>query len=300
MVPLAGGAFLMGSDRHYPEERPAHQVRVDGFRIGRAPVTNAGFAHFVDATGYRTVAEIPPDPVAYPGADPALLVPGSLVFQASGLRDGGWAFVPGACWKRPDGTSPLGPIHAAHPVVHVSASDAEAYATWVGLRLPTEAEWEFAARGGLDGAEFAWGSELMPGGQRMANTWPGPFPLRDKPGEDRYGTSAAGRFPPNGYGLSDMIGNVWEWTADWWTPRHPMDAGEPCCSSRNPRRSEPSDSFDPAQSAIRIPRRVMKGGSYLCAPDYCRRYRPAARHPQMIDTGASNIGFRCAAGVEDG
>jgi len=294
MASIPGGTFRMGSDRHYAEERPARRVGVDGFRIGRAPVSNAEFTRFIEATGYVTTAEMVPDFALYPGADLSLLQPGSLVFQPGQAGYGGWAFVPGACWRCPDGATPLGPGHAAHPVVHVSAADADAYAAWAGMRLPTEAEWEFAARGGLDGAEFAWGDAFMPDGRRMANIWVGPFPARGEPGEDRYGTSAAGRFPPNGYGVFDMIGNVWKWTADWWRSQHRAETAKPCCVPQNPRVSDPSGSLDPAQPGIDIPRRVLKGGSHLCAPNYCRRYRPAARHPQMIDSAASNIGFRCA------
>ena len=306
MVPVLGGRFRMGSDTHYPEEAPAHMVRVDAFLIDRAPVTNSAFAGFVAATGYRTTAEIAPDPVSYPGADPLLLVPGSLVFRASqpgeparGPADW-WRFAPGASWQRPDGGEASAADLPEHPVVHVSFTDASAYAAWAGKRLPTEAEWEYAARGGLAEAEFAWGNAFMPADVRMANTWPGDFPRPGPPGPDRYGTSRVGLFAANGYGLVEMIGNVWEWTADWWTPRHAADAQKPCCVPVNPRADNSSASYDPSQPAIRIARRVIKGGSYLCAPNYCRRYRPAARHPQMIDSGSTNIGFRCARNAPPG
>ena len=301
MTWIPGGRFWMGSDLHYVEEAPSHEVHMGGFWIDRTPVTNAAFARFVASTGYTTLAEMVPDPQDYPGADPAMLVPGSLVFRPPVTRvrnlswGDWWSFVPGASWRRPDGVHDLARDALSHPVVHVSVADVEAYAAWVGKRLPTEAEWEFAARGGLDGAEFAWGDVFMPAGQRMANTWPGEFPWLGEPGENRYGTSPVDAFAANGYGLVDMIGNVWEWTSDWWTSHHSGDAAKPCCIPRNPKVVDPAASFDPAQPGIAIPRKVLKGGSHLCAPNYCRRYRPAARHPQMVDSGTSNIGFRCAA-----
>jgi formylglycine-generating enzyme required for sulfatase activity len=179
-------------------------------------------------------------------------------------------------------------------VVHVAHEDAAAYAAWAGARLPTEAEWELAARGGLDGAPFTWGDEARPGGQIMANTWDGlDFPWRST-GESGYlRTAPVGSFPPNGYGLHDMAGNVWEWTDDWWGT-HPTDADTPCCVPVNPRGGDLDTSYDPAQPQFRVPRKVIKGGSHLCADSYCLRYRPAARRPQMIDTGMSHAGFRCA------
>ena len=301
MAWVPGGTFLMGSDRFYPEEGPVRRVAVDGFLMDRHPVTNRAFARFAAETGYVTVAERAPDPAAYPGADPAALVAGSLVFtEPDGPSDprrppSWWRYVPGACWHRPDGRTALSADRLDHPVVHIAFADADAFARWAGKALPSEAEWEFAARGGLDGADYAWGDAFEPGGQRRANTWPGPFPWRGDAGPYRYGTSPVGSFPPNGYGLADMIGNVWEWTADYWTARRaPASAG--CCAgsaAENPRVADPSRSFDPAQPAIRIPRRVLKGGSHLCAPNYCRRYRPAARHPEMEDSATTHIGFRC-------
>jgi formylglycine-generating enzyme len=296
MVRIPGGTFRMGSDHHYPEEAPAHQVSVEGFWIDRTPVTNRQFKEFVRATGHKTTAEIPPDPKDYPGAQPHMLYAGSLVFTPPGrpvdLRDWSqwWQFVKGADWRHPYGPKSNINVLDNHPVVHVSFADAQAYAAWAGKELPTEAEWEFAARGGLDGAEFAWGSELTPGGKHMANTWQGDFPNQNK-NEDGYErTSPVTAFPPNGYGVHDMIGNVWEWTTDWFTQKH--IAGGDCCHGSMPRGRE-EDSYDPRQPNIKIPRKVIKGGSHLCAPNYCRRYRPAARHAEAVDTSTSHLGFRC-------
>jgi formylglycine-generating enzyme len=297
MVFIHGGTFLMGSDRHYPEEAPAHRVTVDGFWIDRAPVTNREFLQFVNATGYVTVAEQKPKPKDYPGALPHMIRAGSLVFsppkQVADLTDWSqwWQFKFGANWRRPYGPrSSIAGLHD-HPVVHVAHRDAEAYAEWAGKDLPTEAEWEFAARGGRDGAEFAWGDELTPGGEHMANTWQGAFPGENLRTDGYERTSPVGAFPPNGYGLIDMIGNVWEWTTDWYSARHTGTAAS-CCIPMNPRGGSKSGSRDPADPSV-IPRKVVKGGSHLCAPNYCRRYRPAARHAQPIDTGMSHVGFRC-------
>jgi formylglycine-generating enzyme len=299
MVWIEGGTFRMGSDRHYPEEAPAHHVRVDGFWIDRTPVTNRQFRAFVKATGYVTAAEIAPDPKDYPGALPHMLRAGSLVFtppkHAVDLADWSqwWAFRFGADWRRPYGPrSSISGLHD-HQVVHVAYQDAEAYAKWAGKELPTEAEWEFAARGGLDGAEFAWGDEFAPGGRQMANTWQGGFPLENTRLDGYERTSPVTAFPPNGYGVCDMIGNVWEWTTDWFSPQHEADAPKACCIPQNPRGGREDQSFDPCQPQIRIPRKVVKGGSHLCAPNYCRRYRPAARHAQPVDTSMSHVGFRC-------
>jgi formylglycine-generating enzyme required for sulfatase activity len=299
MVWIPGGTFRMGSDSHYPEEAPVHHVRVDGFWIDRTPVTNRDFRAFVKATGYVTVAEIPPDPKDYPGALPHMLQAGSLVFtpgvDPGDLRDWSrwWNFRFGANWRRPYGpaSSITGLEH--HPVVHVAYRDVEAYARWAGKSLPTEAEWEFAARGGLDGAEFAWGDELTPGNRHMANTWQGAFPLENLRADGYDRTSPVTAFPPNGYGVYDMIGNVWEWTTDWFTAKHAPDQAKACCIPANPRGGPEAGSYDPCDPATRIPRKVLKGGSHLCAPNYCRRYRPAARHAQPIDTSASHLGFRC-------
>lgn len=299
MVFVPGGTFTMGSDVHYPEERPAHPVTVDGFWMDRHPVTNAQYSAFVDATGHVTTAEVPPDPADYPGALPEMLYAGSLVFvQPRGpvdLRDVGnwWAFVKGADSRHPTGPDSTIDGLDDHPVVHVSYTDALAYAQWAGRQLPTEAEWECAARGGLDGAEFAWGDELMPDDRPMANTWQGTFPWRNDLLDGWLRTSPVGSFPPNGFDLVDMIGNVWEWTTDWYAARHPDAAQHACCIPANPRGADREASIEPAQPEIRIPRKVIKGGSHLCAPNYCRRYRPAARFPEAIDTSTSHLGFRC-------
>jgi formylglycine-generating enzyme len=300
MAWVPGGTFLMGSAGFYPEERPVRRVEVDGFWMDDHPVTVAEFRRFVRATGYLTVAERPLDPRQYPGADPALLRPGSLVFfQAGGpvdLRDVSqwWRYAPGADWRHPKG--PGSTLHGLdqHPVTHVAAEDADAYAAWAGKELPTEAEWEFAARGGLEGAVFAWGDEPAPGRKVLANTWHGEFPWQDLKPPGRRGTSAIRSFPPNGYGLYDMTGNVWEWTSDYFAapPAH-----HGCCVPRNPRVTDASGSAVPGQPGAHIPRRVIKGGSHLCAPNYCLRYRPAARQGEAVDTSTAHLGFRCVRKV---
>ena len=299
MVWVPGGTFRMGSDDHYPEERPVHEVAVGGFWMDPFPVTNALFRRFVQATGHVTFAELLPDPAQYPGALAEMIYAGSLVFVPSDgpvdLRDFGnwWTFMRGADWRHPQGPDTSLKGRERHPVVHVSYGDAEAYAKWADKQLPTEAEWEFAARGGHEGAEYAWGDEFTPGGRMMANTWQGQFPWQNL-GTDGYrGTSPVDAFPPNGYGLYDMIGNVWEWSTDWYGSGHVPDEPRACCIPANPRGGREEDSYDPCQPAIRIPRKVIKGGSHLCAPNYCRRYRPAARFPEPIDTSTSHLGFRC-------
>ncbi len=299
MVRIPGGTFRMGSDHHYPEEAPAHRVTVDGFWIDRTPVTNRQFKAFVKATGYKTFAEIPPDPKDYPGALAHMLYAGSLVFsppqRVTDLRDWSqwWQFMKGADWRHPYGPKSNINLHDDHPVVHVSFSDALAYARWAGKALPTEAEWEFCARGGLEAAEFAWGHEFTPGGVHMANTWQGEFPRENSNADGFERTSPVTAFPANGYGVHDMIGNVWEWTADWYARQHEADASKACCIPQNPRGGREDGSYDPGQPNIRIPRKVIKGGSHLCAPNYCRRYRPAARHAEAVDTSTSHLGFRC-------
>jgi sulfatase modifying factor 1 len=289
---VPGGDFLMGAKDFYPEELPVRRVSVEGFWIDLHPVTVAEFGRFVEATGYVTLAERPPAPTEYPDADPALLVPGSAVFQST---EGPvpldslvwWSYEPGACWNAPEGPGSNVERRQQHPVTHVAYEDAEAYAHWAGKYLPTEPEWEHAARGGLDGARFAWGDEECPGGRWMANTWQGQFPWQNLTLDGYARTSPVGSFPPNGYGVHDMIGNVWEWTREV-DSRAPTGYGSPapCCAP-------PDHGRTPAEST-----RIIKGGSHLCAPNYCLRYRPAARQAQAVDTSTSHIGMRCV--IRDG
>jgi formylglycine-generating enzyme len=301
MVFVPSGAFDMGDERFYPEERPTRRVEVDGFWMDERPVTAAEFRGFVRATGYVTVAERPLDPAQYPDVEPDLLVPGSLVFRKTAgpvsLDDvrNWWDYVPGAYWKRPGGPGTTVNGRDRHPVVQVAYEDAEAYATWIDKQLPTEAEWEFAARGGLEGAVFSWGDEHFPDGKAMANTWQGEFPWRNLKIDGFEGTSPVGSFPPNGYGLFDMCGNVWEWTSDWFALRDSTETRSPCCVPRNPRVTSPEASYATGQPGAHIPRKVIKGGSHLCAPNYCLRYRPAARQGEAVDTSTGHIGFRCIA-----
>lgn len=297
MTWISGGTFWMGSEEFYPEERPVHQVRVDGFFIDTHPVTVAEFRRFVKATGYVTTAETSPRAEDYPDADPHLLVPGSLVFTApSGpvpLDDyhRWWTWTPGASWRHPEGPGSDLAGRERHPVTHVSYFDARTYAQWAGKELPSEAEWEYAARGGLDRARFVWGDEFTPRGRYRANTWQGRFPWEDTAEDGFVGTSPVGAYGPNGYGLSDMAGNVWEWTEDFFFARHGADgrdleSARACCIPSNPRVTT-SDGDE------RYPRRVIKGGSHLCAPNYCLRYRPAARQGESVETSTCHIGFRC-------
>jgi formylglycine-generating enzyme required for sulfatase activity len=290
MVRIPAGRFRMGSDDFYPEERPVHDVAVDGFWIDPRPVVVAEFRRFVKATGYVTVAERAPDPADFPGTDPADLVPGALVFtMPAGPVDldqwrQWWRYLPGADWRHPMGPSSTLDGRERHPVTQVCFEDAAAYANWAGKALPTEAEWEYAARGGLDGSVFAWGDEFTPKGRRMANTWHGSFPWQFEPGRGanaRPGTTPVGMFPPNGYGLYDMTGNVWEWTSDHFRSNHATPTPN-CCTP------QPADAND-----LPFGRRVIKGGSHLCAPNYCLRYRPAARQSQTEDTATCHLGFRC-------
>lgn len=298
MVWIPGGTFLMGSEQFYAEERPVRRVSVDGFWMDRSPVTNSRYAAFVRETGYVALAERVPDAALYPGALPEMLVPGSLVFRRTrepvNLDDWTqwWIWTPGACWRYPEGRGSSIAKRRRHPVVHVAYEDVLAYCNWANKSLPTEAEWERAARGGLEGAVFTWGNEESPNGRAMANTWQGRFPWENLEIDGFAGTSPVGSFPPNGYGLSDMAGNVWEWTDDWYVHHHDRSAS-PCCVPHNPRGAQLEESYDPLQPEISIPRKVLKGGSHLCAPSYCFRYRPAARQPQMLDTSMSHLSFRC-------
>jgi sulfatase modifying factor 1 len=295
MVFIPGGRFNMGSDRHYPEEAPVRPVSVAGFWMDPLAVTNRQYAAFVAATGYLTVAERPLDPAAYPDSIPELMLPGALVFtkpkRPVDLQDmrNWWRYVPGTSWRHPEGPGSTIKGRENYPVVHVAYEDALSFAQWAGKELPTEAEWEFAARGGLDGAEYCWGDEFKPRGKFMANTWQGTFP-HENTREDGYERLApVGAFPANGYGLYDMAGNVWQWTCDWYTA---TATAHDCCSV-NPQGGLREESYDPRQPRVCIPRKVVKGGSFLCARNYCHRYRPPARQPQMVDSAMSHLGFRC-------
>ena len=276
----------MGSDHHYPEESPVRTVMVEPFMIDAHPVTNRQFRRFVEATGHPTLAERPPDPAVYQDAQPEDLVPGSLVFRMTpGPVNLGefwrwWAWTPGADWRHPRGLGSSLDGLDNHPVVHVAYPDAEAYAHWAGMELPTEAEWEYAARGGLDGAEFTWGDDDPQEEAPLANTWQGRFPYENTELDGWTYTSPVGAYPPNGYGLHDMAGNVWEWTSDPYRPPSVEASALPCCA------------LQPA-SDDSLPTGVIKGGSHLCTIQYCFRYRPAARQPQTVDTSTSHIGFRC-------
>jgi formylglycine-generating enzyme len=302
MIEIPCGRFRMGCADFYPEEAPVREVEVGAFAIDRGPVTVAQFARFIGETGYVTLAERPPDPAAYPDADPSLLREGSAVFHPTPgpvtLDDPSrwWAYVPGASWRHPWGPHSDNAGRDAHPVTHVAFEDAEAYARWAGKELPGEAEWEYAARGRLEGAIFAWGNDERPGGELMANFWQGEFPWRNTSAKGWRGTSPVGLFPANGFGLHDVTGNVWEWTCDYYSPRGPVPkaARRACCKPPlNPRVASSDASDDRGQPGSSIPRRVVKGGSHLCAPSYCLRYRPAARQPEAVDTSTSHIGFRC-------
>ncbi|MBB3092026.1 formylglycine-generating enzyme family protein [Nocardioides albus] len=311
MIRLDGGTFAMGSEAFYPDEGPVHERTVESFEIDLHPVTSAQYAAFVADTGYVTVAERPLDPADFPGADPADLVPGGLVFVPTrgpvDLRDWRqwWAWGAGASWKAPFGAGSSIAGREDHPVTQVALEDARAYAEWAGKRLPTEAEFEYAARGGRAGATYAWGEELRPEGRLMANTWQGSFPWRNTGAAGWVGTSPVGTFPANDYGLLDCIGNVWEWTTDFYTERHGPErdrervdllaeqggCGDGC--QCGPSSREETQAAASAEIGSAIPRRVLKGGSHLCAPAYCLRYRPAARSPQADDTATTHIGFRC-------
>jgi len=288
LIDLPGGAFQMGSTSFYPEEAPIHPVTVGPFAIERHPVTNAAFAEFVAATGYVTVAERPMDPALYPGVAEEDLLPGALVFRPTAgpvnLSDWRqwWDWAPGANWRAPYGVGSDIAGREDHPVVQVAYTDAAAYAAWAGRRLPTEAQWEYAARAGST-TTYAWGEEPTLDGNLMANTWQGRFPFRNDGALNWVGTSPVGTFPPNGFGLIDMIGNVWEWTTTTYSARgHTPDAPAGACCP---------PPADPDPTVIQ----ALKGGSHLCAPEYCLRYRPAARSPQSQDSSTTHIGFRCVA-----
>ncbi len=291
MAWIPGGTFWMGGDDEtMPDARPAHLVTVGGFWMDRTEVTNRQFAAFVEATKYVTVAERKPDPKDFPGADPADLVPGSLVFSPPDrdvpLDDHlvWWSYVPGASWRHPEGPSSDLEGREDHPVVHVCWEDAVAYAKWAGKRLPTEAEWEFAARGGLDRKRYVWGDELAPGGRWMVNNWQGRFPAQNTQADGFRATAPVATFPPNGFGLHDMAGNVWEWCADWYRPDYYL-------SSPRHDPKGPTASFDPAEPGM--PKRVQRGGSFLCSDLYCVRYLPGARGKGEPMSAASHVGFRC-------
>ena len=288
---IPGGEFLMGDDE-FADARPVHKVAVDGFWMDRTEVTNEQFAWFVKQTGYRTVAERQPSRAEFPDADPARLVPGAGVFDPTGCPPAQecptcalwWKYLPGASWRHPEGPGSDLKGRVKHPVVHVAWEDAVAYANWAGKRLPTEAEWERAARGGADGQRYYWGDELRPGGKWMANIWQGTFPVEDRGEDGHHGTAPVGSYPPNGYGLHDMAGNVWEWCADWYRPDY--YAVSP---AHNPQG--PADSIDPDDRGE--PKRVQRGGSFLCSDNYCVRYRAGARGQGEPRTGLSHTGFRC-------
>ncbi|MDQ0463709.1 formylglycine-generating enzyme required for sulfatase activity [Caulobacter ginsengisoli] len=285
MVLIKGGRFEMGAQPRHREEGPPRRTRVGDFWIDRTEVTNADFARFVAATGYVTQAERPLDPAAYPGLTKEQRRPSSLVFVPNPKADlsnpaDWWRVIQGANWRHPQGPGSDLKGRDSFPVVQVSWADAKAYAKWLGRDLPTEAEWEYASRGGLDGAAYSWGQTYDKAGKPMANIWQGVFPAFDSGGDGyKAQTAPAGCYPANGYGLFDMAGNVWEWTNDWYAPGlNPADGDDP---------QGPSDALDPANRS-----HVIKGGSFLCADNYCYRYRPAAREVGPPDTGSSHVGFR--------
>ncbi len=298
MVQIPAGEFAMGSNEFYPDEAPVRRVAVEGFSIDAHHVTNDEFSDFIDATGYVTMAERAPEPELYPGAKAEDLVPGSLVFTMSDgpvdLRNYGnwWRWTRGAQWRNPTGPESTLDGLSDHPVVHVAYEDVISYLDWAGGALVSEAEWEFAARGGLDEKRFVWGDDDPQESEPVANTWQGRFPYENTEVDGFTRTSPVGTFPPNGYGLYDMAGNVWEWTNDWYTDKPGTLVENSCCAPVDPRGGREEDSLDPNQPETPIPRKVIKGGSHLCTPQYCYRYRPAARQPQMLDTSTSHLGFR--------
>jgi sulfatase modifying factor 1 len=312
MAWIPGGQFLMGSDSKLAQanEKPAHKARVKGFWMDREHVTNAQFGRFVQATGYKTTAELPPEwetikvqvPPGTPRPPDSALVAGAMVFVGTpAVVDYSdfsrwWRYVPGADWRHPQGPGSSIEGKDDHPVVQVSYADALAYAKWAGKRLPTEAEWEFAARGGLEQATYAWGEEFTPGKQQMANVWQGQqprqFPVVSAKAGGALGTSAAGTFPANGYGLYDMTGNAWQWVADWYRADQFQREAASGQLADDPRG--PQDSFDPTEPGVptNAPKRVTRGGSFLCNEDYCMSYRPSARRGTDPYTSMSHLGFR--------
>jgi len=299
MVWIPAGEFWMGSDKpEFPDARPWHRVQLSGYWIDKALVTNAQFARFVAATHYVTVAERKPRAEDFPNAPPEVLVAGSVVFTPpthpvpldNGMQ--WWSYVEGANWRHPQG--PASDIKGLemHPVVHIAYEDAEAYAKWAGKRLPTEAEFEYAERGGLDRKPYAWGDELKPGGKDMANTFQGHFPEKNTAADGYAGTSPVGSYKPNGYGLYDMSGNVWEWTSDWYRPDYYQSLADSGPVAMNPKG--PADSFDPSEPGV--PKRVHRGGSFLCTDQYCSRYMVGGRGKGEPSTGTNHLGFRL---VED-
>jgi len=301
MVWIPGGTFWRGSDDdRFPDARPVHQVELDGFWMDETPVTNERYAEFVKATGYITVAEQKPDPKDFPGVPPETLVAGSIVFsppeQQVSLDEHlqWWKYVAGANWRHPEGPGSDLKGREKHPVVHVCWNDAMAYAKWAGKRLPTEAEFEYAARGGLDRKPFAWGDELKPNDRWQANIWQGTFPVKNSKEDGFDRTSAVKSFPANGYGLYDMAGNVWQWCSDWYRPDYYKQLAESQKIVKNP--TGPRDSLDPLEPGLE--KRVQRAGSFLCSSEYCVRYRVAGRGKGEVTSASSNVGFRCAKSAE--
>jgi sulfatase modifying factor 1 len=297
MARIPGGAFTMGCDDPMMRDaQPKVRASVDAFWMDKTEVTNEAFARFVQGTGHKTVAEQKPDPREFPGVPVDKLVAGAIVFrQPQGpvsLADPAawWAYVPGADWRHPDGPGSDLQGREKHPVVQVAWQDAAAYCEWAGKRLPSEAEWEFAERGGHGGGRYAWGDELTPGGRWLANLWQGHFPDRDSAEDGFHGTAPVAAFPAEGYGLYDMSGNVWEWVADWYRPDSYARLAAVGGIAQNPKG--PGDGFDPAEPGV--PKRVTRGGSFLCSDQYCSRYVLGARGKEEPGSGTSNLGFRCA------
>jgi formylglycine-generating enzyme required for sulfatase activity len=298
MVRIPGGRFWMGSD-HMSDAQPVHEVEVKAFWMDRTDVTNAEFSRFVKATGYVTIAERPLDPKEFPNLEPDELDPGSVVFTpppgpiSLDHPLAWWRFVRGANWRHPDGPGSDLRGKENYPVVQIAWPDAAAYAKWAGKRLPTEAEWEFAARGGHDRQDYVWGSEFRPKGKWMANTFQGHFPDKDSSEDGYAGVARVASFAPNDFGLYDMSGNVWQWVADWYRPDYYAQLGKQTSIAIDPQG--PHDSYDPQE--LGVPKRVQKGGSYLCTDQYCERYMPGTRGKGDPQTGTNHVGFRCVRGI---